>query len=97
LDRLVAWAKNIKVSDPLEEGCRLGSVVSEEQVMLMKYITIVDVLLQICAFYEFVNTAMKRLLCPNQITVQNHDNSDDLLHKKLLIVLLLCTLPCRKI
>jgi len=31
LDRLVAWAKNIKVSDPLEEGCRLGSVVSEEQ------------------------------------------------------------------
>nr|CAB3487304.1 unnamed protein product [Digitaria exilis] len=31
LDRLVAWTKNIKVSDPLEEGCRLGSVVSEGQ------------------------------------------------------------------
>lgn len=31
LDRLVAWAKNIKVSDPLEEGCRLGSVISEGQ------------------------------------------------------------------
>uniref|UniRef100_A0A0A9D2R3 AMADH2 n=1 Tax=Arundo donax TaxID=35708 RepID=A0A0A9D2R3_ARUDO len=31
LDRLVAWAKNIKVSDPLVEGCRLGSVVSEGQ------------------------------------------------------------------
>ncbi|KAL6652602.1 hypothetical protein ACP70R_011527 [Stipagrostis hirtigluma subsp. patula] len=31
LDRLVAWVKNVKVSDPLEEGCRLGSVVSEGQ------------------------------------------------------------------
>nr|CAD1825266.1 unnamed protein product [Ananas comosus var. bracteatus] len=31
LERLVAWAKNIKVSDPLEEGCRLGPVVSEGQ------------------------------------------------------------------
>nr|BAD34952.1 betaine aldehyde dehydrogenase [Zoysia tenuifolia] len=31
LDRLVAWAKHIKISDPLEEGCRLGSVVSEGQ------------------------------------------------------------------
>jgi hypothetical protein len=93
---LVAWAKNIKISNPLEEGCRLGSVVSEGQVMLMKYITLVDVLLQICTFYESVNTAMKRL-CPKQITVQNHDNSDDPLHKKLLIVLLLCTLPYRKI
>ncbi|PAN38563.1 hypothetical protein GQ55_7G172100 [Panicum hallii var. hallii] len=31
LDRLVAWAKNIKISNPLEEGCRLGSVVSEGQ------------------------------------------------------------------
>nr|QCI61346.1 Aldehyde dehydrogenase [Crocus sativus] len=31
LDRLVAWAKSIKVSDPLEEGCRLGPVVSEGQ------------------------------------------------------------------
>jgi betaine-aldehyde dehydrogenase len=47
---LVAWAKNIKVSDPLEEGCRLGSVVSEGQVMLRKYITLVDVLLQIVPF-----------------------------------------------
>ncbi|KAK8935846.1 hypothetical protein KSP39_PZI013519 [Platanthera zijinensis] len=31
LERLVAWVKNIKVSDPLEEGCRLGPVVSEGQ------------------------------------------------------------------
>ncbi|CAN6248957.1 unnamed protein product [Urochloa humidicola] len=31
LDRLVAWAKNIKISDPLEKGCRLGSVISEGQ------------------------------------------------------------------
>nr|AAC49268.1 betaine aldehyde dehydrogenase [Sorghum bicolor] len=31
LDRLVHGAKNIKVSDPLEEGGRLGSVVSEGQ------------------------------------------------------------------
>ncbi|KAF0899264.1 hypothetical protein E2562_015920 [Oryza meyeriana var. granulata] len=30
-ERMVAWAKNIKVSDPLEEGCRLGPVVSEGQ------------------------------------------------------------------
>ncbi|KAG2679041.1 hypothetical protein I3843_11G031600 [Carya illinoinensis] len=31
LDRLVKWIKNIKVSDPLEEGCRLGPVVSGSQ------------------------------------------------------------------
>ncbi|XXG59220.1 hypothetical protein AAC387_Pa04g1340 [Persea americana] len=31
LEKLVSWAKNIKVSDPLEEGCRLGPVVSEGQ------------------------------------------------------------------
>ncbi|URE38219.1 betaine aldehyde dehydrogenase [Musa troglodytarum] len=31
LGKLVTWAKNIKVSDPLEEGCRLGPVVSEGQ------------------------------------------------------------------
>ncbi|XP_039815904.1 betaine aldehyde dehydrogenase 2 isoform X2 [Panicum virgatum] len=30
-ERMVAWAKNIKVSDPLEEGCRLGPVVSKGQ------------------------------------------------------------------
>jgi hypothetical protein len=29
LDRLVGWAKIIKVSDPLEEGCRVDSVISE--------------------------------------------------------------------
>lgn len=32
LEKLVSWVKNIKVSDPLEEGCRLGPVVSEGQV-----------------------------------------------------------------
>ncbi|GJN03539.1 hypothetical protein PR202_ga20994 [Eleusine coracana subsp. coracana] len=31
IERMVAWSKNIKVSDPLEEGCRLGPVVSEGQ------------------------------------------------------------------
>ncbi|KAG5536803.1 hypothetical protein RHGRI_024288 [Rhododendron griersonianum] len=32
LDRLVKWCKNIKISDPMEEGCRLGPVVSAGQV-----------------------------------------------------------------
>ncbi|KAE8694555.1 Betaine aldehyde dehydrogenase [Hibiscus syriacus] len=31
LDRLVKWTENIKISDPLEEGCRLGPVVSGGQ------------------------------------------------------------------
>ncbi|KAG9449513.1 hypothetical protein H6P81_009478 [Aristolochia fimbriata] len=31
LERLVNWAKNIKISDPLEKGCRLGPVVSQGQ------------------------------------------------------------------
>ncbi|KAK7317212.1 hypothetical protein RJT34_01243 [Clitoria ternatea] len=31
LNRLVKWAKSIKISDPLEEGCRLGTTVSEGQ------------------------------------------------------------------
>uniref|UniRef100_A0A5B6ZGL6 Putative betaine-aldehyde dehydrogenase n=1 Tax=Davidia involucrata TaxID=16924 RepID=A0A5B6ZGL6_DAVIN len=31
LDRLVKWSKKIRVSDPLEEGCRLGPVVSGGQ------------------------------------------------------------------
>ncbi|KAK1296086.1 hypothetical protein QJS10_CPB15g01786 [Acorus calamus] len=31
LDKLVAWIKGMKISDPLEEGCRLGPVVSEGQ------------------------------------------------------------------
>jgi hypothetical protein len=44
LDRLVAWAKHIKVSDPLEEGCRLGSVVSEGQVIKLS----VSYLLKFC-------------------------------------------------
>ncbi|KAI5399229.1 hypothetical protein KIW84_064562 [Lathyrus oleraceus] len=29
VDKLVKWAENIKISDPLEEGCRLGPIVSE--------------------------------------------------------------------
>lgn len=32
LDNLVKWTKNIKISDPLEEGCRFGPVVSSGQV-----------------------------------------------------------------
>ncbi|KAH9720026.1 Betaine aldehyde dehydrogenase 1 [Citrus sinensis] len=31
LERMVKWIKNIKISDPLEEGCRLGPVVSGGQ------------------------------------------------------------------
>ncbi|CAN1179819.1 Aminoaldehyde dehydrogenase ALDH10A8, chloroplastic [Linum perenne] len=31
LDRIVQWTKNIKISDPFEEGCRLGPVVSAGQ------------------------------------------------------------------
>ncbi|XP_042499349.1 betaine aldehyde dehydrogenase 1, chloroplastic-like [Macadamia integrifolia] len=31
LEKLVKWTRNIKISDPLEEGCRLGPVVSEGQ------------------------------------------------------------------
>ncbi|CAL5201546.1 unnamed protein product [Lathyrus oleraceus] len=31
VDKLVKWAENIKISDPLEEGCRLGPIVSEAQ------------------------------------------------------------------
>lgn len=33
LDKLVKWTKNIKISDPFEEGCRLGPVVSKGQVI----------------------------------------------------------------
>lgn len=40
LERLVSWSKNIKVSDPFEEGCRLGPVVSEGQyVKVMNFIS----------------------------------------------------------
>ncbi|XP_061360282.1 aminoaldehyde dehydrogenase 2, peroxisomal isoform X2 [Gastrolobium bilobum] len=40
LNRLVKWVKNIKISDPLEEGCRLGPVVSEGQYeKIMKFIS----------------------------------------------------------
>ncbi|XP_028784057.1 betaine aldehyde dehydrogenase 1, chloroplastic isoform X1 [Neltuma alba] len=31
LNRIVKWIENIKISDPLEEGCRLGPVVSRGQ------------------------------------------------------------------
>jgi len=39
-ERMVAWAKNIKVSDPLEEGCRLGPVVSKGQVRRVNFVEI---------------------------------------------------------
>lgn len=32
MKRLVKWVQNIKISDPLEEGCRLGPIVSAGQV-----------------------------------------------------------------
>ncbi|KAI5683557.1 hypothetical protein M9H77_04785 [Catharanthus roseus] len=31
MEKLVDWCRNIKISDPLEEGCRLGPVVSKGQ------------------------------------------------------------------
>nr|AEK98521.1 betaine aldehyde dehydrogenase [Sesuvium portulacastrum] len=31
LDRLVKWCKNIRISDPFEEGCRMGPVASKGQ------------------------------------------------------------------
>ncbi|KAJ8563232.1 hypothetical protein K7X08_031684 [Anisodus acutangulus] len=34
LDRLLQWTKNIKISDPLEEDCELGPVVSSGQKVL---------------------------------------------------------------
>ncbi|XP_011087175.1 betaine aldehyde dehydrogenase 1, chloroplastic [Sesamum indicum] len=40
LDKLVKWCENIKISDPLEEGCRLGPVVSAGQYeKVMKFIS----------------------------------------------------------
>ncbi|XP_075497517.1 aminoaldehyde dehydrogenase 2, peroxisomal-like [Primulina tabacum] len=40
LDKLVKWCENIKISDPLEEGCRLGPVVSSGQYeKVMKFIS----------------------------------------------------------
>ncbi|MED6126518.1 Aminoaldehyde dehydrogenase 1, peroxisomal [Stylosanthes scabra] len=40
LNRLVEWAKNIKVSDPLEDGCKLGAIVSEGQYQkVLKFIS----------------------------------------------------------
>ncbi|EFJ08052.1 hypothetical protein SELMODRAFT_272160 [Selaginella moellendorffii] len=40
LERLAEWTKTIKISNPLEPGCRLGPVVSEGQYKkVMKYIS----------------------------------------------------------
>ena len=39
IEKLVTWAKSIKVSDPLEEGCRLGPVVSAGQVWVSQFQT----------------------------------------------------------
>ncbi|TKY55158.1 Betaine aldehyde dehydrogenase 1 [Spatholobus suberectus] len=40
LNRIVKWIKNIKISDPLEEGCRLGPIVSEGQYeKILKFIS----------------------------------------------------------
>lgn len=38
LERLAEWCKNIKISDPLEEGCRLGPVVSQGQVHIYAFL-----------------------------------------------------------
>nr|ACM67311.1 betaine aldehyde dehydrogenase [Spinacia oleracea] len=40
VDKLVKWTKNIKISDPFEEGCRLGPVISKGQYdKIMKFIS----------------------------------------------------------
>ena len=39
LDRLVKLTKNIKISDPFEEGCRLGPVVSGGQYEKIKMVS----------------------------------------------------------
>ncbi|TQD88942.1 hypothetical protein C1H46_025534 [Malus baccata] len=40
MDRLVKWSKNIKISDPMEQGCRLGPVVSKGQYeKILKFIS----------------------------------------------------------
>nr|AAK55121.1 betaine aldehyde dehydrogenase [Avicennia marina] len=40
LEKLVKWCEKIKISDPLEEGCRLGPIVSRRQYeKVMKYIS----------------------------------------------------------
>ncbi|KAM3374660.1 aminoaldehyde dehydrogenase 2 isoform X1 [Capsicum galapagoense] len=40
LDRLILWTKNIKISDPLEEDCKLGPIVSSAQYeKVMKFIS----------------------------------------------------------
>ncbi|KAJ7956287.1 Betaine aldehyde dehydrogenase [Quillaja saponaria] len=40
LNKLVKWTKNIKISDPFEEGCRLGPVVGEGQYeKILKFIS----------------------------------------------------------
>nr|ADN03184.1 betaine aldehyde dehydrogenase [Glycine max] len=40
LNRIVKWVKNIKISDPLEEGCRLDPIVSEGQYeKILKFIS----------------------------------------------------------
>ncbi|XP_031492930.1 aminoaldehyde dehydrogenase 2, peroxisomal-like [Nymphaea colorata] len=40
VEKLVNWTKSIKISDPLEEGCRLGPVVSEGQYLkMLKFIS----------------------------------------------------------
>lgn len=47
LDKLVKWTKNIKISDPFEEGCRLGPVVSKGQVIVLNRIEILKTSSQI--------------------------------------------------
>ncbi|KAM3307827.1 hypothetical protein P3S67_009571 [Capsicum chacoense] len=40
LDRLILWTKNIKISDPLEEDCKLGPIISSAQYeKVMKFIS----------------------------------------------------------
>lgn len=40
LDKLVKWTKSIKIADPMEEGCRLGPVVSAGQYeKVMKFVS----------------------------------------------------------
>lgn len=62
LDRLVKWCKNIKISDPFEEGCRLGPVVSKSQVCILVTSVFLDLTIPSwrVSYIYFVGFSMKK-------------------------------------
>jgi len=65
-ERMVAWAKNIKVSDPLEEGCRLGPVVSKGQVRRVNFVEIqtsYHLTTKFCGFFLIWQFGTSGLVC----------------------------------